>query len=86
MPASSITKRTSQQSEILDRLAGDVAEVWEERGVFRTTEGFESRSRLRVSTYSIDHDYGALILNEDGSLWADDGATRLQCNGADHAR
>lgn len=68
---------TSRQSDVLARLERDVAETWEERGVFRTTEGFASRSRLRISTYSIDHDYGTLILNEDGSLWADDGETRL---------
>lgn len=71
------TEVSPQQSEVLSRLERDVAEMWEERGVFRTTEGFESLSRLRISTYSIDHDYGTLILNEDGSLWADDGATRL---------
>lgn len=69
---------TAEQQNIVSRLweTDGIAEMWEETGVFRTIDGFVSRKRLRISTYS-DHPFGTLILNEDGSLWADCGAERL---------
>lgn len=57
------------------------AEAWHESGTFTYTDADGARrcdsSRIRVSTYDW-HDYGVLILNRDGSLFADDGETRVR--------
>lgn len=68
--------RTTEQQQVIDELSGDIASMFTEHGSFRTIDGFSSRSRIRISTYSF-HEHGTLILNEDGSLWADCGEVRL---------